>query len=200
MNRLFIVIGVLAFFAGTLFRLAETAGRPVLQMLGFWVLVGAGLWGASRLRRLQADAGRAEAMRAVAAAGPGWRVAEDDAGGALAVGPAGVCAVVFDDTAAYSRGRRAERRLAAARERAANAARTYQAKLANCGEICTVPVHAVLVLLRHAASPAAEPHEGGGVVVLNPEGLGPFLQKLSGCVKLEPAVQDAVWECLRGGR
>lgn len=177
-GRSLIVCGVLALLSGALFRLAGSTGIPVLEMLGFWSLVGVGVTAARAAGRQQVAAGRQEVEACLS------RLLEPEEQlvplPALGGGPEEPLAVVFrggvallvpDPMANYGRGRRALRRLAAGQEKAAALARRV-------GEV--VPggarmVYPCVVLLRRRAPGGME---AGPVPVVNAEGLAAFLERL----------------------
>lgn len=192
-----LIVGVLAFGAGALFRLSKTMGIPALQMLGFWLLVALGLIVARALRHQQSAAGRAQ-VAAILSAAEGWRVAGSSPESAVVVGPGGVGVLVFDEMADYGRGPRARRRLAAARERAASSAGVARAVLAGCEAAAGVPVHPCLVLLRRRAPESDDGlRQPGEVAMVNPEGVAGFLRALPEVGGFDETRRIMVANCLR---
>lgn len=171
-----LLAGALA--AGALLRAATAAATPMVRMaatIGLFVL---GLAGSVVLARSQFHAGRRRLERALVGLGPAF-VITDWAGGRPApeapdyvvVAPAGVLAIVLDDSPA---GRSAARRLGRARERAQRAA-GWVAAVARGDLPEGAVVEPVIALTRRPASPA---DRQGTVPVLEPEETGAYARRL----------------------
>ncbi|BDG62106.1 hypothetical protein [Caldinitratiruptor microaerophilus] len=170
-----LLAGALA--AGALLRAATAGATPMARMaatIGLFVL---GLAGSIVLARSQFHAGRRRLERVLVGLGPAF-VITDWAGGRPApeapdyvvVGPAGILAIVLDDSPA---GRWAARRLGRARERAQHAA-AWVAAVAR-GELPEgAVVEPVVALTRRPASPA---DRQGAVTVLEPEEAGAYVRR-----------------------
>lgn len=182
--RVWVVCGVLAFLAGTLFNLSHRLGITALRMPGVWSLVAIGLIVAREAGRAQAAEARRRLREILEGLGPDHLVVE--AGPALwaVVAPGGVLALTLDAMAQYGRGPLVRRRLERAVREAKRAGAAVRAALA--GLVAGEPPRVVpaLVLLRRRA-PAADAGDGaagageGAPAVVNPEGVPPLARALS---------------------
>lgn len=122
--KLIWVGGVLAFMAGTLFRLAGELDAPPLRMLGFWSLVAICLMAARAIGRLQVNDAWAEVRAGVEKLWPLVEVVRlhgplaEEGPLLVVVAPAGVLALTADGMANYGAGKGSEKRVAAAEARA----------------------------------------------------------------------------------
>lgn len=197
--RVWIVCGVLAFLAGTLFNLSHRLGVAALRMPGVWSLVAIGLIVAREAGRAQAGEARKELRDLLAGLGEEYLTVE--AGPALwtVVAPGGVLALTLDAMAQYGRGPLVRRRLERAIREALRAGAAVRAALA--GVVAGEPPRVVpaLVLLRRRA-PAADAGGGadGAAAVVNPEGVPPLARTLS-AGPLDAAARERLAGALAAG-
>ncbi|QIA26368.1 hypothetical protein DYI95_001420 [Thermaerobacter sp. PB12/4term] len=165
--------------AGSLFRLRQLTGVNVLDMFGFWCLVGAGLAAARFFTLLQVADGRRRLLDAVDQLPPGiLRVALPAAhrgpagrGGAeiLLVGSNRAWVLGTLDLSAAARPRSARKQLRRACDLLQAGARSLGESLAAAGLAWPESLQPVLVLTRR---PAGGPVLEHGCWQLNPEHLG----------------------------
>lgn len=206
--RVWVVCGVLAFLAGTLFNLSHRLGIAALRMPGVWSLVAIGLIVAREAGRAQAAEARRRLREILEGLGPDHLVVE--AGPALwaVVAPGGVLALTLDAMAQYGRGPLAQRRLERAVREAARAGAAVRAALAGMVDGEEPPrVQAALVLLRRRAPTAdagggagrsAAGAGGGPPPIVNPEGVPPLAQPLA-VERLDAATRERVAGALAAG-
>lgn len=179
-----LLAGALA--AGALLRAATAAPTPMVRMaatIGLFVL---GLAGSIVLARSQFHGGRRRLERALVGLGPAFVITDwargrpvPEAPDYVVVAPAGVLAIVLDDSAP---GRWAARRLGRARERAEQAAAWVAATIG--GDLPEgAIIERAIALTRRSALPA---DRGGAVAVLEPDEAGAYARRLE-----EPERLDA---------
>lgn len=167
---------VLGWYAGVLFRMRQLTGVSIMDMFGFWCLVGAGLCAArffalwqvadARQRILRALASLPDSMTLVAV--PGAR--DRGRGGAewVVIGPQGWWVLGVSDISAAARRRQADRHLGSAARRLVHQGETLRATLTAAGVSLPGEPCYVLVLSRR---PQAGPVLEDGVLRMNPEHL-----------------------------
>ena len=180
--------------AGSLFRLRQMLGINILDMFGFWCLVGAGLAAARFFTLLQVADGRRRLLEALGAL-PGDRVRvalpPAVAGGPpgrgaaefLVSGPRRAWVIGTLDLSAATRRRSAQRALVRAAERLAAKTRAVAASLAAEGLQWPAGVEGILVLTRR---PVGGPILEYGVWQVNPEQVSKVLEERDRAAGAEP--------------
>lgn len=172
--------------AGSLFRLRQLTGINILDMFGFWCLVGAGLAAARFFTLLQAGEGRRRLLDALGQLGPGvLRLAlpsdprQRGRGGAelLVAGANRAWVVGTLDLSAAARPRTARKHLARAAERLVTEARSLAQSLAAAGLTWPEEPQAVLVLTRR---PTGSPILEHGCWQVNPEHVAKLMADTEG--------------------
>jgi len=165
-----VLLGLLAFVSGSLFRAYALSGLPILRMFGTMGIALAGIVGAMSLTQVQVETARAEARRQLQALGPRFRLVPAP-GGYAAVGPAGLTYCRFDAMPNYGRQAAVRRRMARSEAAALTVADELRARLSAVGE-GDVPLQTALVLLRRRAEAAqTQTSSGSAVLYLNPDSL-----------------------------
>lgn len=165
-----VLLGLLAFVSGTLFRAYAMTGIHVLRMFGTMGIALAGIVAAMTLTQAQAESARAEARRQLQSLGPHFRLVPAT-GGYVAVGPHGITYCRFDAMPNYGRQAAVRRRLERSEAAALAVTASLRARLSAAGH-GDVPLHTALVLLRRRADTARSlSRQGSDVMHLNPDTL-----------------------------
>lgn len=188
---------LLGWGAGSLFRLRALLGINVLDMFGFWCLVGAGLCAAQFFTAMQVVDGRRRLFEALERLSGGFVKVAIPGAAHRGRGGAEVLVATADrawvigtlDVSASARPKAARKRLVAAADRLVAESRILSAELAAAGVRWPAEPAPVLVLTRR---PVHGPLLEYGVWQVNPEHLVKLLDERSAATRVRGSLQAAL--------
>lgn len=199
MRGYLIALLVIAFLVGSLFQATEQTGMRIWNMFATMGIFLFGVVGSLALVRIQLRSGNRSVQEALKALEPDWVITDwADVPGEqpdyLLAGPGGLVAVCVDHTAGSAMSRRARSLIERSRRRARRSAAWVTAEVASLSEAADTRVLPVVLLTRRRALPE---YNEEGVLVLNPEQLGPELLARTDGTSLERRLRLRITRRLR---